>query len=97
MEKPNADESEWAMAFHTSTIVVQGIFEGAHRRILGQVMDFNCFTWIFNLVLAKQLHFGQSHPPIPRHLSFVATFARSIMMVQGGGRGDVRTRQIHPW
>jgi hypothetical protein len=58
MEKPNADEKEWTMGFRIGTIVVQGIFEGACRRILGQVMDLNCLTWIFSLVLAKQLRFG---------------------------------------
>jgi hypothetical protein len=50
MEKPNANEREQAMEFHTSTIVVQSIFEGAFRQILGQVMDFNYLTWNFNLV-----------------------------------------------
>jgi hypothetical protein len=72
---------------HTSTIIMQGIFKRTHRQILGQVMDLNCFTWIFNLVLAKQLHFGQSHPPIPPHLSLVAPFARSTMVVRGRGGG----------
>jgi hypothetical protein len=27
MEEPNVVEREWAMGFHTNTIVVQGIFE----------------------------------------------------------------------
>jgi hypothetical protein len=53
MEEPTIDEKERAMGFCISTIVVQGISEGAYRRILGQVKDFNRFTWIFNLVLAK--------------------------------------------
>ncbi len=44
MEKPNVNEREHAMGFHISTIVVQGIYEGAYRRILGQVMDLNCLT-----------------------------------------------------
>jgi hypothetical protein len=77
MEKFNVDEMEWAMGFRICTTTMQGIFEGAHRRILGQVMDMNYLTWIFNLVLAKQLHFSQSHPPIPPHLS-------TIMAMQGG-------------
>ncbi len=80
---------------HTSTIIMQGIFKRTHRQILGQVMDLNCFTWIFNLVLAKQLHFGQSHPPIPPHLSLVAPFARSTMVVRGRGGGGVTTGQVH--
>jgi hypothetical protein len=41
------------MGFHISTIVVQGIYERAYRRILGQVMDLKCLTWIFSLVLVK--------------------------------------------
>ncbi len=48
-------------------------------------MDLNYLTWNFSLVLAKQLCFGQSHPPTPHHLSLVAPFVRSTMVVQGGG------------
>jgi hypothetical protein len=81
MEEPNANEREWAMGFRTNTTIVQGISKGACRQILGQVMDFNYLTWIFNLVLAKQLRFGQSHPPTPPHLSFVAPFVGSSMAV----------------
>jgi hypothetical protein len=95
MEEPNANEREQAMGFCNGTIAMQGISKGAHRWILGQVMDFNYLTWIFNLVLAKQLHFGQSHPPTPPHLSLVAPFVGSIMVMQRGG--DVTTRQVHPW
>jgi hypothetical protein len=64
------------MGFYTSTTTMQGISKGTCRQILGQVMDLNCLTWIFNLILAKQLCFGQSHPPTPPHLSFVAPFAK---------------------
>jgi hypothetical protein len=53
MEEPIAYEKERAMGFCINTILVQGISEGAYRQILGQVKDFNCLTWIFNLVLAK--------------------------------------------
>ncbi len=53
MEEPNVNEREWAMGFHIGTTTMQGISEGAHRRILGQVMDFNCLTWIFSLVLVE--------------------------------------------
>jgi hypothetical protein len=67
------------MGFCTGTTVVQGIFKGTRRRILGQVMHLSYLTWIFNLVLAYQLCFGQSHPPIPPHLSLVAPFARLTM------------------
>jgi len=62
-------------------------------------MDLNCLTWIFNLVLAKQLGFGQLHPPTPLHPSLVAPFAASIMVVQTGGGvgGDVITGHVHLW
>ncbi len=53
MEEPNANEREWAMGFRTDATTMQGIFEGVHRRILGQVMDFNYLTWIFSLLLAN--------------------------------------------
>jgi len=52
MEESNADEEEWAMGFHIIITTMQGISKGTHRRILGQVMYLNCFTWILNLVLA---------------------------------------------
>jgi hypothetical protein len=55
MEKPNVDEQERAMRFHTCTIIMRGIFEGARRQIMGQVMDRICLTWIFNLYWAKQV------------------------------------------
>jgi hypothetical protein len=58
MEEANVDEKEQAMELHFNTTTMQGISKRARRRILGQVMDLNCLTWIFNLVLAKQLHFG---------------------------------------
>jgi len=51
MEEPNVNEREQTMLFLIGTIVVQGISEGTHKQILGQVMDFNCLTWIFSLVL----------------------------------------------
>jgi len=53
MEEPNVNEREQTMGFLTSTIIVQGISEGAHKQILGQVMDLNCLTWIFSLVLVE--------------------------------------------
>ncbi len=52
MEEPNAHEGEWAMGFHINTTFVQGISKGIYRRILGQLIDLNCLTRIFNLVLA---------------------------------------------
>jgi hypothetical protein len=58
MEEPNVDERKQATGFHIGTTIVQGIFEGAHRRILGQVMDLTYFTWIFNLCWAKQVQFA---------------------------------------
>jgi hypothetical protein len=82
MEKPNANEKEWAMGFYSGTTPMQIISKGTCRLILGQVMDLNCLTWIFNLVLVKQLCFGQSHPLIPPHLSLVAPFVGSTMSMQ---------------
>jgi hypothetical protein len=60
-------------------------------------MDLNCFTWIFSLVLAQQLHFGQSHPPNPPHVSLVAPSTGSTMAMGGGRGGDVTIGQVHPW
>ncbi len=53
MEEHNVNEREWAMGFHIGTTTMQAIFKGARRRILGQIMDLNCLTWIFSLVLVK--------------------------------------------
>jgi hypothetical protein len=58
MEEPNVDEREHAMGFRIGTTTMEGIFERTHRWILGQIMDLNYLTWIFSLVLVKQLHFG---------------------------------------
>lgn len=64
MEKPNVDEQEWAMGSCTYTIDVLDILKGTHNHILRQVMDLNCFTWVFDLTLAEQTYLGQSfHPP----------------------------------
>jgi hypothetical protein len=51
MEDPNANEMEQAMGFHISTTTMWGISKKVHRRILGQVMDINCVTWLFCLIL----------------------------------------------
>jgi len=37
-----------------------------------------------NFQLGRGITIGESHPPIPPHLSLVAPFARSTMAVQGG-------------
>jgi hypothetical protein len=55
MEEPDGNERKQAMGFHTSTTIVQGIFKGACRQILGQVMEFTCLTWIFDLCWVKQV------------------------------------------
>jgi hypothetical protein len=66
MEKPNINKREWAMRFYGGTIPMQSNSERTCRLILGQVMDINCLTWIFNLVLVKQLflanHNHSLHP-----------------------------------
>jgi hypothetical protein len=73
------------MGFCIGTTTVQNIFKRTYRRILGQVRHLNYLTWIFGLVLAKQLCFGQSHPPIPPCLSLVAPFTRLAKAMQKGG------------
>jgi hypothetical protein len=50
MEKSNVDEEEQAMGFRIGTTTMQGICKGTHKQILRQVMDFNCLTWILNLI-----------------------------------------------
>jgi hypothetical protein len=72
------------MGFYNGTITTQDIFKRTCRHILGQVMDLNYLTWIFSLVLEKQLHFGQSHRPTPPHFSLVAPFVKLTIVVQGG-------------
>jgi hypothetical protein len=51
----------------------------------------------FQFGLGKTITFWSITPPTPPQLSFVATFVKTIMVVQGGGGGDVTTRQVHPW
>jgi len=85
MEESNADERESAIGFHTCTTFVQGIFKGNYKQILGQVMDLKYLSWIFNLALANQRLFDQTHPPIPPTFSHVAFFIGLTMFVQGEG------------
>ncbi len=85
MEESNVDEKEQAIGFHICTTFVQGILERIHKQILGQVMDLNNPTWIFNLDLANQSLFDQTHPPIPPTFSHVALFIGLVMFVQGEG------------
>jgi hypothetical protein len=59
------DKRECAMGFQIATIIMPNILEGAHRWILEQFMDFNYFTWVFNLAMSKQRCFVESNPPIP--------------------------------
>jgi hypothetical protein len=57
-------ERKWAMGSCIYTIDVPDISKGIHNHILGQVMDLNCLTWVFDLTLAEQTYLGQSfHPP----------------------------------
>jgi hypothetical protein len=47
-------------------------------------MDFNYFTWVFNLALVKPRCFAQSFQPTPPDLSHVApTIERTISMQRG--------------
>jgi len=67
VKEPNVDEKEWAMGFQINIIAMPSISKGVCKQTLGNVMDLNCFTWIFNLGLAKQKcfahSFSPSHPP----------------------------------
>jgi hypothetical protein len=91
LEKPIVNEREHAMGFCISTIVVQNIFKKTHRRILGQVMDLNGLTWIFQ--------FGHNitktfYPFTPTHctpsftccsscwVSYVSTWGERVMLQQ---------------
>jgi hypothetical protein len=67
------------------TKTLQDISKGARRQILGQVMNLNCFAWIFYLTLVKQRCFDQSHPPAPLAFSHVAPLIGLVMFVQGEG------------
>lgn len=46
MEESNVNEREWAMGFYTNFTIVPTLFKGGHKRIFGQIMDLDCFTWI---------------------------------------------------
>jgi len=85
MEESNANEKEQAIGFHTCTTFVQSIIERIHKQNLGQVMDLNYLTWIFNLALADQKLFDQTHRPIPPIFSHIALFIGLVMF------GDVTT------
>ncbi len=52
--EPNADEKERAMGFPTGMTFVLSISEASRRKVLGQVMDLNCLTWIVSLGMAEQ-------------------------------------------
>jgi hypothetical protein len=63
VEEPNVHEREQTMGFHTNIVEMYYILKWISWQILGQVKDINCFTWFFNLVLAKQKHFAHSFLP----------------------------------
>jgi hypothetical protein len=66
MEESNANEKEWAMGFCINFIVVPTLFKGGCKWIFGQVMDLDCFTWIFNLTFGEQKHLpNHTHPLHP--------------------------------
>jgi hypothetical protein len=70
----------WAFASGGS-----GISKGVHKRIMGQVMDLNYLTWIFNLCFVEWIHFAQFSPPNPSHVSIFAPTFGTCILVQGGG------------
>ncbi len=63
MEELNVDERERAMGSRTYTSNVLDISTGTHNQILGQVIDLNCFIWVFCLTLVKQTYLDQSFLP----------------------------------
>jgi hypothetical protein len=61
MEKPNVNEREHIMRFQNGTTILPNILKAICKQILGQIMNFNYFTWVFNLALVKQRCFVESH------------------------------------
>ncbi len=53
IEKQNVNEKKQATKFPLRPHLCKGISKGTFWWILGQVMDLNCLTWIFNLILVK--------------------------------------------
>jgi hypothetical protein len=58
MEESNVNEREWAIDFCINFTIMPTLFKGGHKRIFGQVMDLDCFTWIFNLTFVEEKHFA---------------------------------------
>jgi hypothetical protein len=83
VEEPNVHEREQTMGFHSNTVKMFYIFKWVSWQILGQVKNINCLTWLFNLVLAKQMHFA--HCFLPTHfIHIVAKPTGTTMLVQKG-------------
>jgi hypothetical protein len=94
MEKPTVVEKEQATGFHIGTIVVQSISKRACRQILGQVMDLNYLTWIFQFGRNKTKTFCQ-FTPTHSTPSFTCCTSCWVSYVFTKG-GDVTIRQTHP-
>lgn len=96
MEELNVNEREWAMGFHINTTTMPNIFKGPCRQILGQVMDIDCFTWFFSLLLAEQTHLAQSCPQNHPTHTLVALLVGTTMLMQV--TSDVVTLWVvHTW
>ncbi len=95
MEGLNVNEREWAMGFQINTITMPNIFEGTCRQILGQVIDIDCFTWLFGLVLIEQTHLAQSCPCTHPTHTLVALLVGTTMSMQT--TNDITSWVVHPW
>jgi hypothetical protein len=70
------------MGFHINATTMPSIFEATCRQILGQVMDIDCLTWLFSLVLAKKTQLAQSCPHSHSTHTFVALLVGTTMLMQ---------------
>jgi len=50
MVESNTDEREWAMGFQTEVTNVLRITKFQRRYFIGQAMDFNCLSWVVQLL-----------------------------------------------
>jgi hypothetical protein len=95
MENPTTNEKEQATRFCISTTIVQNISKGTCRWILGQVMDLNCFTWIFQFGHNITKTFCPFTPTHSTPSFTCCTFCWVSYVFTKGG--DVTIKQTHPW
>jgi hypothetical protein len=51
-------------------------------QILGTIIDINCLTWLFCLVLVEQTHLAQSCPHTHPTHTLVALLIRTTMLME---------------